>query len=207
MTHTEKIKNGFNTDFIGTEYMIKTCFKDYTHVLDKEVQINYGDITDGKKYIDFKFDSYDNDNIIIELKQISGSSWLKELDDETYVMWVKCATGVFAWAKVKDIKEFAKSDFFYIRKSMNAFTNTTFKNFTIDECVQHIKGFKTINLSDKDFWKERPVELKESKINVLELYHNKSYSEVYRRPNLTVEAYECLTGEKVSELEIELCSL
>ena len=82
------------------------------------------------KNIDFKVDCYDNNNnIVIEENQVSGTNWIDELDDNSFIAYVKINTGVaFCWS-IKQLKEFKKTSTYKNRKSFTAWSNTTFKNF------------------------------------------------------------------------------
>ena len=82
------------------------------------------------KNFDFKIDCYDNkNNIVIEENQVSGTNWLDELDDNSFIAYVKVNTGIaFCWS-VKQLKEFRNSSTYKNRKSFTAWSNTTFKNF------------------------------------------------------------------------------
>ena len=113
----------------------------FNNLLDKEVWIKC-DVKQTQKKIgdffytvigknfDFKIDCYDNkNNIVIEENQVSGTNWIDELDDNSFIAYVKINTGVaFCWS-VKQLKEFKKSYTYKNRKSFTAWSNTTFKNF------------------------------------------------------------------------------
>ena len=75
----------------------------------KQAQQKIGDFfyTVLGKNFDFKIDCYDNkNNIVIEENQISGTNWLDELDDNSFIAYVKVNTGVtFCWS-VKQLKDF-----------------------------------------------------------------------------------------------------
>lgn len=166
----DKIEKGFQIDEIGTEYMLNTFLKGYSHITSEYEQRHRGDATNGKQCIDFKFDQYDNDNIVVEIMQKSGTNWLDELDDNTIVMWVKLATGIIAKAKVKDLRDFRNTALYLFRKSFTAYTGTTFKNFRLLECKHNIAGFSFTDVSKKEIWLNRPAILKLCKENKLDLY-------------------------------------
>ena len=86
------------------------------------------------KSFDFKIDCYDNkNNIVIEENQVSGTNWIDELDDNSFIAYVKINIGVaFCWS-VKQLKEFRKTAIYKNRKSFTAWSNTTFKNFRLSE--------------------------------------------------------------------------
>ena len=86
------------------------------------------------KNFDFKIDCYDNkNNIVIEENQISGTNWIDELDDNSFIAYVKVNTGVtFCWS-VKQLKEFKKTSIYKNRRSFTAWSNTVFKNFRLSE--------------------------------------------------------------------------
>lgn len=86
------------------------------------------------KNFDFKIDCYDNkNNIVIEENQASGTNWIDELDDNSFIAYVKINSGIaFCWS-VKQLKEFRKTAIYKSRKSCIAWSYTTFKNFRLSE--------------------------------------------------------------------------
>ena len=98
----------------------------------KQAQQKIGDFfyTVLGKNFDFKIDCYNNkNNIVIEENQISGTNWLDELDNNSFIAYVKVNTGVtFCW-NVKQLKEFRNTSTYKNRKSFTAWSKTTFKNF------------------------------------------------------------------------------
>lgn len=174
MEYKEKIKKGFALDTIATDYLLRHWLTNYDKITDIELQHTKGDIIDTvtNTAFDFKFDTYQNDNIVIEVRQMNGKSWVSELDDETYIMWIKCATGIAACCKVKHIKAFTNTALYKHRKQIKTFTNALFKNFTIDECRNNIESFHVTNLNKYAFWKDRPSIMKQTKISTIELYQN-----------------------------------
>ena len=86
------------------------------------------------KNIDFKVDCYNNkNNIVLEENQISGTNWIDELDDNSFIAYIKINNGVcFCWS-VKQLKEFRQTDVYKNRKSFKAWSETTFKNFRPSE--------------------------------------------------------------------------
>ena len=101
----------------------------------KQVQKNIGDFfyTVIGKNFDFKIDCYDNSNIVLEENQVSGTNWIDELYDNSFIAYVKINTGVaFCWS-IKQLKEFKKTSTYKNRKSFKAWSNTTFKNFRLSE--------------------------------------------------------------------------
>lgn len=85
------------------------------------------------KNIDFKIDCYDNNNIVIEQNQISGTNWLDELDDNSFIAYVKLnKKAAFCWS-VKQLKEFRNTSTYKNRKTFTAWSETTFKNFRLSE--------------------------------------------------------------------------
>ena len=98
----------------------------------KQAQQKIGDFfyTVIGKNFDFKIDCYDNkNNIVIEENQVSGTNWIDELDDNSFIAYVKINTGVtFCWS-VRQLKDFRKTSTYKNRKSFTAWSNTTFKNF------------------------------------------------------------------------------
>ena len=97
----------------------------------KQAQQKIGDFfyTVIGKNFDFKVDCYNNNNIVIEENQVSGTNWLDELYDNSFIAYVKINIGVaFCWS-VKQLKEFRKTSTYKNRKSFTAWSNTTFKNF------------------------------------------------------------------------------
>lgn len=102
----------------------------------KEAQHNIGDFYNvvlGKNF-DFKIDCYDNDNnIVIEENQKSGTNWIDELDDSTFIAYVKINSGeCFCWS-VKQLKDFRKTKVYKNRKSFTAWSETSFKNIKLYE--------------------------------------------------------------------------
>ena len=97
-----------------------------------QAQQNIGDFYNTVlcKNVDFKIDCYNNkNNIVIEKNQKSGTNWIDELDDNSFIAYVKVNTGVtFCW-NIKQLKEFKKTATYKNRKSFTAWSNTTFKNF------------------------------------------------------------------------------
>ena len=102
----------------------------------KQAQQKIGDFfyTVIGKNFDFKIDCYDNkNNIVIEENQVSGTNWIDELYDNSFIAYVKINTGVtFCWS-VEQLKEFRKTATYKNRKSFTAWSNTTFKNFRLSE--------------------------------------------------------------------------
>ena len=131
----------------------------FNNLLDKEVWIKHsgkqaqqkmGDFfyTVIGKNFDFKIDCYDNkNNIVIEENQVSGTNWIDELDDSSFIAYVKINIGVaFCWS-AKQLKEFKKTSTYKNRKSFTAWSNTTFKNFRLSEMpVYFILKFDTSSL-------------------------------------------------------------
>ena len=101
----------------------------------KQAQQKIGDFfyTVIGKNFDFKIDCYDNNNIVIEENQVSGTNWLDELYNNSFIAYVKINTGVaFCWS-VEQLKEFKKTATYKNRKSFTAWSNTTFKSFRLSE--------------------------------------------------------------------------
>ena len=86
------------------------------------------------KNFDFKIDCYNNNNnIVIEENQISGTNWLDELDDNSFIAYVKInKKAAFCWS-IKQLKEFRNTSTYKNRKSFTAWSETTFKNFRLSE--------------------------------------------------------------------------
>lgn len=86
------------------------------------------------KNIDFKIDCYNNmNNIVLEEKQLSGTNWIDELDENSIIAYVKVNTGYcFCWS-VKQLKDFRNTLVYKNRKSFKAWSETTFKNFKLEE--------------------------------------------------------------------------
>ena len=116
---------------------------------EKQAQQKLGDFfyTVIGKNFDFKIDCYNNGNIVIEENQVSGTNWIDELDDNSFIAYVKINTGVaFCWS-VKQLKEFRKTSIYKNRKSFTAWSNTTFKNFRLSEMpVYFMLKFDTSSL-------------------------------------------------------------
>ena len=130
----------------------------FNNLLDNKVQVKYnekqaqqqlGDFfyTVIGKNFDFKIDCYNNGNIVIEENQVSGTNWIDELDDNSFIAYVKITTGVtFCWS-VKQLKEFKKTSTYKNRKSFTAWSNTTFKNFRLSEMPDYFMlKFDTFSL-------------------------------------------------------------
>ena len=115
----------------------------------KQVQKKIGDFfyTVIGKNFDFKIDCYNNSNIVMEINQVSGTNWIDELDDNSFIAYVKINIGVaFCWS-VKQLKEFKKTSTYKNRKSFTAWSNTTFKNFRLSEMPDYFMlKFDTIPL-------------------------------------------------------------
>ena len=116
----------------------------FNNLLDNKVWIKYnvkqaqqkiGDFyyTVIGKNFDFKIDCYNNGNIVIEENQVSGTNWIDELDNNSFIAYVKINIGsAFCWS-VEQLKEFRKTATYKNRKSFTAWSNTTFKNFRLSE--------------------------------------------------------------------------
>ena len=83
--------------------------------------------------IDYKVDCYDNNNIVLEVNQISGTNWIDELDKNTFIGYVKINTGVIYFWKVSQLIEFRSTFVYKNRKEFTAWSKTTYKNFKISE--------------------------------------------------------------------------
>lgn len=101
-----------------------------------QAQQNIGDFYNTVlcKNIDFKIDCYNNkNNIVIEKNQKSGTNWIDELDDNSFIAYVKINNGAaFCWS-VKQLKDFKKTYTYINRKSFKAWSDTSFKNFKLSE--------------------------------------------------------------------------
>lgn len=116
----------------------------FNNLLDSKVWIKYNEkqtqqrignffYTVIGKNFDFKIDCYNNSNIVMEINQISGTNWLDELDDNSFIAYVKINIGAaFCWS-VKQLKEFRKTSTYKSRKSFTAWSKTAFKNFRLSE--------------------------------------------------------------------------
>lgn len=131
----------------------------FNQLLDKDIWIkhegraaqqNIGDFyyTVLGKNFDFKIDCYANTNIVIEENQKSGTNWIDELDDDTFIAYVKINSGFcFCWS-VKQLKGFRETKVWKNRKSFKAWSETTFKNFQLSEMpLYFILKFDTTLLS------------------------------------------------------------
>ena len=102
----------------------------------KQAQQKIGDFfyTVIGKNFDFKIDCYNNkNNIVIEENQVSGTNWIDELYNNSFIAYVKINNGAaFCWS-VEQLKEFRKTATYKNRKSFTAWSNTTFKNFRLSE--------------------------------------------------------------------------
>ena len=118
------------------------------------------------KNFDFKIDCYDNkNNIVIEENQVSDTNWIDELDDNSFIAYVKINTGaVFCWS-IEQLKEFKKTSTYKNRKSFKAWSNTTFKNFRLSEMPDYfILKFDTSSLScylkEDKYGKDKYIDIK-----------------------------------------------
>lgn len=169
------VKNGFDLDKVATDFLLKEWLKDFRPIKDEYRQKHIGDALCANGIaVDFKFDCYDNSNVVIEERQKSGSSWLWELDGHTLVMWVKCANGLVGCCGVSDLRDFTKTSLYKNRVSLGTkFTGSRFKNFTMNECKENIRDFHICNLSDKIWWSKRPEIMRQVKSNKLNIYKDK----------------------------------
>ena len=97
----------------------------------KQAQQKIGDFfyTVLGKNFDFKIDCYNNNNIVIEQNQISGTNWLDELDNNSFIAYIKInKKAAFCWS-IEQLKEFRNTATYKNRKTFTAWSNTTFKNF------------------------------------------------------------------------------
>lgn len=86
-----------------------------------------------EKNFDFKIDCYDNNNIVIEENQVSGTNWIDELFNNSFIAYVKLnKKAAFCWS-IEQLKEFRNTSTYKNRKSFKAWSNTTFKNFRLSE--------------------------------------------------------------------------
>ena len=83
--------------------------------------------------VDFKVDCYDNNNIVLEVNQVSGTNWIDELDKNSFIGYVKINTGVIYFWKVSQLIEFRNTLTYRYRKEFSAWSRTTYKNFRISE--------------------------------------------------------------------------
>lgn len=99
------------------------------------------------KNFDLKIDCYDNNNIVLEENQVSGTNWIDELDDNSFIAYVKInKKAAFCWS-IEQLKEFRKTSIYKNRKSFKAWSNTTFKNFRLSEMPDYfILKFDTSSL-------------------------------------------------------------
>ena len=136
----------------------------------KQAQQKIGDFfyTVLGKNFDLKIDCYNNkNNIVIEENQISGTNWIDELDDNSFIAYVKInKKAAFCWS-VKQLKEFRKTSTYKNRKRFTAWSKTTFKNFRLSEMPDYfILKFDTTPLlkylkNDK-YGEEKYIDIKQS---------------------------------------------
>ena len=118
------------------------------------------------KNFDFKIDCYDNkNNIVIEENQVSGTNWIDELDDNSFIAYVKINTGAVFCQSIEQLKEFKKTFTYKNRKSFTAWSNTTFKNFRLSEMPDYfILKFDTSSLSsylkEDKYGKDKYIDIK-----------------------------------------------
>ena len=131
----------------------------FNNLLDKKVWIKHSGIQAQQKIgdffytvigknFDFKIDCYNNkNNIVIEENQVSGTNWIDELYNNSFIAYVKLnKKAAFCWS-VEQLKEFRKTSTYKNRKSFKAWSNTTFKNFRLSEMPDYfILKFDTSSL-------------------------------------------------------------
>ena len=131
----------------------------FNNLLDKKVWIKHSGIQAQQKIgdffytvigknFDFKIDCYNNkNNIVIEENQVSGTNWIDELYNNSFIAYVKLnKKAAFCWS-VEQLKEFKKTSTYKNRKSFKAWSNTTFKNFRLSEMpVYFMLKFDTTSL-------------------------------------------------------------
>lgn len=83
--------------------------------------------------VDFKVDCYDNNNIVLEVNQKSGTNWIDELDRNSFIGYVKINTGIIYFWNVSQLIEFRNTSVYKNRKEFSAWSKTTYKNFRISE--------------------------------------------------------------------------
>lgn len=106
--------------------------------------------------VDFKVDCYDNNNnIVLEVSQVSGTNWIDELDDNTFIGYVKINTGAIFFWKVSQLKKFRETVVYRARTGIDAWSKTQFKNFRLNELpkpafIQKIDNTSLIQFIKKD---------------------------------------------------------
>ena len=84
--------------------------------------------------VDFKVDCYNNDkNIVLEVNQVSGTNWIDELDSNSFIGYVKINTGAIFFWRVSQLLDFRNTLVYKQRNGINAWSNTVFKNFRLNE--------------------------------------------------------------------------
>lgn len=134
-----------------TDYMLSNVkvFNNFSKIEDRDTQITHGDVTNGRIYVDFKFDCYNNNNFVFELSQKSGTNWVDELDVSTIIAYVKLSQQRAYFTTVRALRDFRNTDIFRSRKTMTAkYSATTFKNFRITE----IPFMKSLNITLTDYF-------------------------------------------------------
>lgn len=123
-------------------------------VTDKQLQFAGNDAIldfNGRHYsLDFKFDFYDNNNVVIETYNAHHigheKGWLA-LDPEQTICYVKVAGCIAYVFKVGDLQKFADTATFNYRKEVNVNGNgTIFKNFRISEFIENNIPFYSIRI-------------------------------------------------------------
>ena len=134
----------------------------------KQAQQKIGDFfyTVLGKNFDLKIDCYNNkNNIVIEENQISGTNWIDELFNNSFIAYVKINNGAaFCWS-IEQLKEFRKTATYKNRKSFTAWSNTTFKNFRLSEMPDYfILKFDTTPLlkylKEDKYGEEKYIDIK-----------------------------------------------
>lgn len=122
----------------------------YTRCYLKEEQIKGADYVFPRR-VDLKFDSYRNDNIVIEEYNAQWKehkeSWVFHGDPSDIVVYVKMCSSIAIIFTKKELREFTKTETYKKRISIKAKTSqTTFKNFHLNEISDSRKRIIKLNI-------------------------------------------------------------
>src|SRR5574344_1942953 len=123
----------------------------YTRCYQKEEQVKGADYLFPRR-VDLKFDSYKNDNIVIEDYNSQWKehpeSWLWHGDDSDIVVYVKmCASIAIIFTK-KELRDFSKTEKYKRRISIRAKNScTVFKNFHLNEISDSRRRLVKLNIN------------------------------------------------------------
>src|SRR5574344_156781 len=139
------------TDRYGDMIMKNVATSVYKRWCSKDEQIKGADYLFPRR-VDLKFDSYKNDNIVIEDYNSQWKehpeSWLWHGDDSDIVVYVKmCASIAIIFTK-EELREFTKTEKYKKRISIRAKNScTVFKNFRLPEVSDSRKRIVKLDIN------------------------------------------------------------